>query len=227
MTQLPFLTAIFAATIAFSISATAQTVNSPAPQISPGRELIIGIKEAPPFSMKAADGTWQGISVELWNRVANDMRVRFHFSEEATVQELINGISSGKFDVAVGAVTITAAREQIVDFSQPFYATGLGIAVPTERVASWLPVLRAMTSFGFAQAVLALIGLAVLVGFLVWLFERSHNEDFSGDVKKGLSSGVLWSTTAMTHLAVTGTLEGKNVTWMEKVSDEQYAHGTP
>ena len=35
------------------------------------------------------------------------------------------------------------------------------------------------------------------------------------------------STTAMTHLAVTGTLEGKNVTWMEKVSDEQYAQGTP
>lgn len=28
--------------------------------------------------------------------------------------------------------------------------------------------------------------------------------------------------TAMTHLAVTGTLDGKNVTWMEKVSDEQY-----
>jgi quercetin dioxygenase-like cupin family protein len=29
-------------------------------------------------------------------------------------------------------------------------------------------------------------------------------------------------TTAMTHLAVTGTTGGKNVTWMEKVSDEQY-----
>ena len=28
--------------------------------------------------------------------------------------------------------------------------------------------------------------------------------------------------TAMTHLAVTGTVDGKNVTWMEKVSDEQY-----
>lgn len=28
--------------------------------------------------------------------------------------------------------------------------------------------------------------------------------------------------TAMTHLAVTGTLNGQNVTWMEKVSDEQY-----
>ncbi|MFK3774455.1 cupin domain-containing protein [Pseudomonas sp. NPDC089406] len=29
--------------------------------------------------------------------------------------------------------------------------------------------------------------------------------------------------TAMTHLAVTGTLDGKNVDWMEKVSDEQYS----
>jgi quercetin dioxygenase-like cupin family protein len=29
-------------------------------------------------------------------------------------------------------------------------------------------------------------------------------------------------TTAMTHLAVTGTAGGTNVTWMEKVSDEQY-----
>jgi quercetin dioxygenase-like cupin family protein len=31
------------------------------------------------------------------------------------------------------------------------------------------------------------------------------------------------STTAMSHLAVTGTVEGKNVTWMEKVSNEQYS----
>ena len=28
--------------------------------------------------------------------------------------------------------------------------------------------------------------------------------------------------TAMTHLAVTGTKDGKNVEWMEKVSDDQY-----
>lgn len=28
--------------------------------------------------------------------------------------------------------------------------------------------------------------------------------------------------TAMTHLAVTGMLDGKNVNWMEKVTDEQY-----
>jgi 4-carboxymuconolactone decarboxylase len=35
------------------------------------------------------------------------------------------------------------------------------------------------------------------------------------------------STSAMTHLAVTGTVDGRSVNWLEKVSDEQYAHGTP
>ena len=29
-------------------------------------------------------------------------------------------------------------------------------------------------------------------------------------------------TTAMTHIAITGTANGKNVEWLEKVSDEQY-----
>jgi quercetin dioxygenase-like cupin family protein len=29
-------------------------------------------------------------------------------------------------------------------------------------------------------------------------------------------------TTAMTHLAVSGTVDGTNVNWMEKVSDDQY-----
>ena len=29
-------------------------------------------------------------------------------------------------------------------------------------------------------------------------------------------------TTAMTHIAITGTVNGKNVEWMEKVTDEQY-----
>ena len=32
-------------------------------------------------------------------------------------------------------------------------------------------------------------------------------------------------TTAMTHIAITEQLNGKNVEWMEKVTDEQYLAG--
>jgi polar amino acid transport system substrate-binding protein len=167
--------------------------------IATQKELVLGTKAAPPFAMKAADGTWQGISVDLWRHVADELHLRYRFAEEPDVQGLIDGIAAGKFDVAVAAVTVTAGRARIVDFTQPFYATGLGIAVPVGGEASWTPIVRTLTSFGFAQAIGVLVCLALAVGIVVWLFERRHNEDFGGGMKKGLTSGVWWSTVAMTQ----------------------------
>ena len=46
------------------------------------------------------------------------------------------------------------------------------------------------------------IGLALLVGLMVWLFERRHNEEFGGGVAKGLSTSVWWTTVAMTQRAI-------------------------
>jgi polar amino acid transport system substrate-binding protein len=171
----------------------------PAVTMSQGRELVVGTKEAPPFSMKAPDGTWQGISIELWRRVAREHDLRYRFAEESNVQELLDGVAAGKYDIVVAAMTPTAARERVVDFTQPFYASGLGIAVPVAGLAGWLPVVHAMTSFGFLQAVMALVGLALVAGLLIWLFERKGNESFGGGVTKGISSGVLWSASTMTQ----------------------------
>src|SRR5262245_4059237 len=41
----------------------------------PDRELVIGTKEAPPFAMKAPDGTWTGISIDLWRQIAEKLGV--------------------------------------------------------------------------------------------------------------------------------------------------------
>jgi polar amino acid transport system substrate-binding protein len=186
----------------------------------PKAELVVGTKEAPPFATKAVDGSWRGISIDLWRHVAEELHLQFRIAEEPNVQGLIDGMATGKFDVAVAALTVTAGRARILDFTQPFYTTGLGIAVPAAGDASWLPIIRTLTSFGFAQGILALVGLALGVGFLIWLFERKKNEHFSGSVVKGLSSGVWWSTVAMTQ-RVTGdfgprTLPGRIVAivWM-------------
>ncbi len=184
---------------------TQSPAQSPETADAPPNELVLGIKEAPPFAMKAADGTWHGISIDLWRRVADELHLRYRFVEVPDVQGLIDGVAVGKFNVAVAAITVTAGRARILDFTQPFYATGLGIAIPVGGEASWRPIIRTLTSFGFAQAIIALVGLALAVGFLVWLFERRHNEDFGGGVKKGLSSGVWWSTVAMTQRS-TGNL---------------------
>ncbi len=58
--------------------------------------------------------------------------------------------------------------------------------------------------------------------------------EWEGKVEEIRAGDVIWCppkvkhwhgaspTTAMTHIAITGTLDGKNVVWMEKVTDEQY-----
>jgi len=218
MRFLPMMAALVGAASLFAGPCRAQ-----APEHAEGPpqgELTLGTKEAPPFAMKAADGTWQGISIDLWRHVADELHLQYRFDEEPNVQGLIDGVAAGKFDVAVAALTVTAGRARILDFTQPFYATGLGIAVPAGGEVGWLPIIRTLTSFGFAQAIMALVGLALAVGFLVWFFERRHNDHFGGGVAKGLSSGVWWSAVAMTQ-RVTGdfgprTLPGRIVAivWM-------------
>ena len=163
---------------------------------------MIGTKEAPPFAMKAADGAWQGISIDLWRRIADDKKWRYRFVEVQTVPELIDGVATSKFDVAVAALTVTTARERMLDFTASFFSTGLGIAVAAGGPPSWRPVMTALTSFGFIQAILALVGLALAVGLIVWFFERRHNEDFGGGVARGLSSSVWWTTVAMTQRGI-------------------------
>lgn len=186
----------------------------------PQRELVVGTKDTPPFAMKSPDGEWSGISIELWRRVAAESKLNFRFTEEQNVSDLIEGVAAGRFDVAIGALTVTAPRERVLDFTSSFYSTGLGIAIPSSRDPSWWPVVRALTSFGFMQAVAALIGLALAVGVLVWALERRHNEDFGGSITKGLSSGVWWTTTTMTQRGASHfgprTLPGRAVAmfWM-------------
>ena len=61
-------------------------------QFSPERELVIATKEAPPFVMKRSDGTLSGISIDLLRQIAEQLHLRYRFSERETVQELLKGI---------------------------------------------------------------------------------------------------------------------------------------
>lgn len=145
-----------------------------------GGELVVGTRVAPPFSMKNKDGAWEGISIDLWRRVAERLHLRYRIEERGSVQDLVDAVASGQVDVAVAALTVTAARRGAMDFSQPFFETGLGVAVPSSGITAWLPVLRTFASFRFLQAVLTLLAITLLVGGLIWVFERHENEHYSG-----------------------------------------------
>ncbi|WP_170984414.1 transporter substrate-binding domain-containing protein [Rhodoligotrophos defluvii] len=159
-----------------------------------GGELIVGTKEAPPFAMKSEHGEWEGITIDLWRRIADELGLRYRFTE-TSLQNLILGTANGSFDVAVAALTITAEREKALDFSQPFYETGLSIAV-AKRHTSWGKLLHSIISRDMLVGILGLLGALVLVGVLCWLVERRKNRDFTG--KQGLIQSLLWSASTAT-----------------------------
>ena len=190
------------------------------PSEAQNRELIVGTKLAAPFAMKDKDGKWTGISIELWDRVASRLKLRYRFAEELAVQGLIEKTAAKTYDASIAAITVTATRESLLDFSQPYYVTGLGIAVARGGPAMWTQIGWTLLSLSFLQAVLALLGIAVLVAVLIWIFERRHNEEFGGGTLRGIGSSMWWSAEAMTQ-ASTGfrgpkTMPGRIVAmvWM-------------
>ena len=180
-----------------------------------GKEFVVATKAAPPFAIKQPDGEWSGISIALWKKIADREHLRFRLVETESVPDLLDGVANGAFDAGVAAVTVTAARARSVDFTQPFYNTGLGIAVPVNE-NPWVSIGRALLSFGFFQAVGILLCFAMVVGFLIWMLERRKTEHFSGGAK-GLGSSFWWSTIAMTQAGAAQnaptTLPGGSSQW--------------
>ncbi|MGF7158554.1 ABC-type amino acid transport substrate-binding protein [Rhodoligotrophos appendicifer] len=152
---------------------------------APPHPLVVGTLVAPPFSLKAADGSWSGISIDLWRKMAAAMRVDFRIEEAASIDALVAGTSTGTYDLAVSALTVTAERERILDFTQPFYTTGLGIAVSIDGKTNWVTIMRSMSSFGFMQIIMALVAVVLVIGTLVWAFERKSGKAGDGDLQHG------------------------------------------
>ncbi|NGY03548.1 transporter substrate-binding domain-containing protein [Solimonas terrae] len=181
------------------LSAAAQASQAPsvAPAGGSGHVLTVGLRENPPFVMRDADGRYSGIAIELWSGIAQAIGARTRYAPADDVDTLLAGVADRHFDVAVGALTVTAQRAEQVDFTQPFYRGGIGIA--TRASGGWRAALGGMISASFLKAVGALVLVLLLVGVLVWWFERRSNPaQFGGTPARGIGSGLWWSAVTMT-----------------------------
>jgi polar amino acid transport system substrate-binding protein len=160
--------------------------------------LRVGITEVPPFVIKEPDGSWRGISIDLWSSVASNAGYRFELLP-MPFERLLPSLEEGQLDVVVGALTMTAEREARFDFSHPFYRTGLAIGVPRDGESSSLGALKGLLSWQFLGLIFGLAALLLLVGAVLWLFERHNNqEQFGGTPVQGLGSSFWWAAVTMT-----------------------------
>jgi ABC-type amino acid transport substrate-binding protein len=158
--------------------------------------LTVGLRDQAPFAFQGEDGEWQGIAVDLWEEVAAITGLEYRY-KVLPLSDLLTELESGTVDVAVAALTISAERERLFDFTQPFMPSSLVIAAEVEPRGIW-HTLRGFISLPFLSAAGALAGIVLVFGFLVWLFERRKNEQFGGEPIKGIGAGFWWSAVTMT-----------------------------
>lgn len=160
--------------------------------------LRVAVKQAPPFAVRGADGSWSGTSIELWRAIADELDLRYEL-HETSLDDMLAGVAEGRYDVAVAALTVTSEREEIMDFTHPFHTTGLAIAVSSQREPYWRGVLQTVFSLVFLKLIGALALIQLCVGTLVWMLERRANpEQFPNEVRRGVPTGFWWATVTMT-----------------------------
>jgi polar amino acid transport system substrate-binding protein len=92
----------------------------------------------PPFEFKTESGAFEGFEVDIVNDAAKRIGMTTNIADYG-FQALFAGTTSGRIDVAISSITITAERLKSQSFTQPYYDADMGIATktdsPIQRVA--------------------------------------------------------------------------------------------
>lgn len=155
--------------------------------------------DRPPFAMRQ-DDQLVGFSVDLMNRLAEDLGQEVRLVESPTFPDMLGRVINGDADGAIANISITAEREVVLDFSLPIYESGLQIMVAGERgTALWRQFLRPE----IALWILLAVGLLFCSGMLMWLFERRAQPYFERPAREAIFPAFWWAL----NLVVNGGFE--------------------
>lgn len=192
----------------------------------PKQKLVVGVAVGPPFDIRGADGSWSGISVELWKEIAKELGLTYEF-RETNLSGSFAGLAQGWLDVSVGPLSITAQREEVCDFTHAYFSSSLAVAVPATHVPGNARFLLAFFDprlwWAILRIAIGLLAIMTAVAVLIWLCERRANfAQFGGggSPARGFGSALWWSAVTMTTVGYGDvsprSLKGRviAVTWM-------------
>jgi polar amino acid transport system substrate-binding protein len=156
--------------------------------------------ERAPFAF-SDKGVPAGFSIDLMNLLAAQLGRSVDYTFSDTFPEMLEAVALDQVDGAVANISITSAREAVLDFSQPIFESGLQIMVSGE--ASGNGVWRAVFNMDLLIAVLVAFAIVFLLGLLMWVFERKKQPYFDRSAKDALFPSFWWAL----NLVVNGGFE--------------------
>ncbi|UYO94513.1 glutamine ABC transporter substrate-binding protein GlnH [Pollutimonas sp. M17] len=92
------------------------------------KELLVATDTAfVPFEFKQ-DGKYTGFDIELWDAIAKQAGLKYSL-RPMDFNGIIPGLQTRNIDVALAGITIRDDRKKVIDFSDPYYESGLAILV--------------------------------------------------------------------------------------------------
>ena len=179
----PFV--LFATAMGFHIA------DAYAQDATPGKVLRVAVKPIEPFVFKQAS-EFTGFSIDLWNAVAQSLKVDTAWVEVATVGDQLQAVKNGKADAAIAAITITKERENVIDFTQPYFDSGLQILVHEQAGNHFLDVFDSVP-WGTIALLLGVFLLVMLfMAHVLWIVERRSTECFRKGYLQAIGEG-MWA----------------------------------
>jgi ABC-type amino acid transport substrate-binding protein len=159
-------------------------------------ELVVGVKEAPPFVMRDASGDLRGFSIDLARKIGSELdpprQVRFEYVPDLKTH--LESVEVGQVAMGIAATNVTAAREKQLDFSNPFFRDALEVVVPDR--GSGFSLWDALLASDVPSVFLALLVFVGVASHLVWIMERGGG-GFSRSYPVGVGQGVWWTVVTM------------------------------
>ncbi|MGB3287724.1 MAG: glutamine ABC transporter substrate-binding protein GlnH [Burkholderiaceae bacterium] len=98
------------------------------------KELIVATDTAfVPFEFKQ-NGKYTGFDIELWDAIAKQAGLKYSL-RPMDFNGIIPGLQTRNIDVALAGITIRDDRKKVIDFSDPYYESGLAILVGKDNTS--------------------------------------------------------------------------------------------
>lgn len=157
----------------------------------------VATKEIEPFVIRDGENL-AGFSIDLWREIALFAEIPFEFVEVESVDDLLEALEQGEADVAIAAISMTPEREAYIDFSYPYFQAGLQILTAPEEQNRLISILKIMVSPHVLTVIGFMVLLLIIIGHIVWLVERTTNDDFPQTYFRGIWEGIWWASVTVT-----------------------------
>jgi ABC-type amino acid transport substrate-binding protein len=179
--------------LAFSLGAAPAVATAPPPQTA---VLRVGVADgAQPCSYRER-GSWSGMAVELWQRIADQERLPYVLVPGDSAASLLEATRRGDLDVAIGCITVSPERLSTTRFSLPFQESGLGVMTRRNQLELGTSLLRALVAPDLIRLLLAYLVLISLLSLGVWQVERKGSNPARWEVGRRRAFALIFQVLA-------------------------------